>query len=92
MFSLSSIKELESCSNRPLRTNAIKQSCSFSPRSWFEKLVTSTKSTKIINDLEEIYIVYGNPETQISDNGLLFSSKAIEHFTKLKLLVMREKL
>ena len=45
------------------------------------KLVTSQRSTKVIPPLEEIYIAYGNPEIQISDNGPHFILKAMKNFT-----------
>lgn len=37
------------------------------------KLVSSTKVTKVIPALEDIYNAYGNPEIQISDNGPPFN-------------------
>ena len=48
------------------------------------KLVTSTKSTKFIPALEEIYNAYGNLEIQISDNGPPFNPKAMRISLKTK--------
>ena len=48
------------------------------------------KSTKVIPALEEIYNPYGNPEIQISDNGLPFNSKAMENFTQSKYIEMKK--
>ena len=47
-----------------------------------EELVISTKLAKVIPALGEIYNAYINSEIQISDNGRLLNSKAIENFTK----------
>ena len=44
------------------------------------KIVTSTKAEKVIPAIAEIYDAYGNPESQLSDNGPPFKSKAMEEF------------
>ena len=44
------------------------------------KIVTSTKASSVIPALADIYNNYGNPETQLSDNGTPFNSKAMETF------------
>ena len=54
------------------------------------KLVTSTRSIKVIPALEEIFNAYGNPEMQISDNGPPFNSKAMENFTQNKNIEMKK--
>ena len=46
------------------------------------KLVTSTKSEKVIPALKDIYDNFGNPQTQISDNGPPFNSVKMEQFSK----------
>ena len=44
------------------------------------KLVTSTKASKVLPALEEIYDSYGNPRLQISDNGPPFKSQNMHEF------------
>ena len=44
------------------------------------KLVTSTSAEKVLPALSEIYNSYGNPETQLSDNGPPFNSAAMQKF------------
>ena len=46
------------------------------------KLVSSTGADKVIPALKEIYNEYGNPETQLSDNGPPFTSEAMKDFAK----------
>ena len=46
------------------------------------KIVTSTKSNKVIPALADIYDAFGNPEIQLSDNGCPFNSKAMADFAK----------
>ena len=53
------------------------------------KLVTSTKADKVIPVLEDIYNTYGNPSTQISDNGPPFNSLRMKNFAKDKGIDMR---
>ena len=44
------------------------------------KLVKSTGAEKVLPVLSEIYDTYGNPSTQISDNGSPFNSAAMDRF------------
>ena len=44
------------------------------------KLVSSTSAEKVLPALTDIYNNYGNPHTQISDNGPPFNSKSMETF------------
>lgn len=44
------------------------------------KLVKSTSADKVIPVLSDIYNNYGNPQTQISDNGSPFNSSAMNSF------------
>ena len=44
------------------------------------KLVSSTKADKVIPALDEIYDVFGNPDTQISGNGPPFNSHKMKRF------------
>lgn len=46
------------------------------------KLVPSTSAGKVVPALSDIYNAYGNPETQLSDNGPPFNSKAMDEFAK----------
>ena len=46
------------------------------------KIVTSTKATTVIPALADIYNNFGNPETQLSDNGAPFNSTAMDEFCK----------
>ena len=46
------------------------------------KIVSSTKASKMLPALGDIYDAYGNPENQLSDNGPPFNSKSMEQFTK----------
>ena len=46
------------------------------------KLVRSTRATDVIPALAEVYDDYGNPEFQLSDNGPLFNSSAMEVFAQ----------
>ena len=45
------------------------------------KIVNSTKAEKVIPAMKEIYNTYGNPVTQISDNGPPFNSRKMVEFT-----------
>ncbi len=44
------------------------------------KLVKSTKAANVIPAMTDIYNNFGNPETQLSDNGPPFNSKAMDEF------------
>ena len=44
------------------------------------KLVSSTAADKVIPALSDVYNNYGNPDTQISDNGPPFNSKKMQEF------------
>ena len=44
------------------------------------KLVSSTAANKVLPALADIYDAYGNPNTQLSDNGPPFNSAAMENF------------
>ena len=46
------------------------------------KLVSSTAANKVLPALGEIYDAYGNPATQLSDNGPPFNSIAMEKFAE----------
>ena len=46
------------------------------------KLVTSTAADKVIPAMADIYDTYGNPTTQLSDNGPPFNSSKMKDFTK----------
>ena len=46
------------------------------------KLVSSTAAKKVIPALSSIYDAYGNPATQLSDNGPPFNSAAMKTFAK----------
>lgn len=46
------------------------------------KLVSSTKASKVIPALDEIYTEYGYPDRQISDNGPPFDSKNMQRYTE----------
>ena len=48
------------------------------------KIVSFTKTSKVIPALADIYDAYGNPKTQLSDNGPPFNSAAMKQFTKNK--------
>ena len=53
------------------------------------KLVRSTKADNVIPALADIYDAYGNPETQISDNGPPFNSKRMAEFANERDIVLR---
>ena len=53
------------------------------------KLVSSTKADKVIPALKEMYNTYGNPDTQISDNGPPFNSMKMSQFAKDRDINMR---
>ena len=44
------------------------------------KIVASTKAEKVIPAMADIYDTYGNPDTQLSDNGPPFNSIAMQQF------------
>ena len=46
------------------------------------KIMTPTKAEKVLPVLEDIYDTYGNPETQISDNGPPSNSQKMQEFAK----------
>ena len=46
------------------------------------EVVSSSKASKVIPALEQIYDAYGNPEKQLSDNGPPFNSKEMDTFAK----------
>ena len=46
------------------------------------KLVSSTSANKVLPALAEIYDAYGNPDTQLSDNGPPFNSASMEKFAE----------
>ena len=47
------------------------------------KIISSTKASKVIpSSLADIYNAYGNPDTQLSDNGPPFNSAAMKQFTE----------
>ena len=46
------------------------------------KIVSSTKASKVLPTHVDINDAYGNPETQLSDNGQPFNSAAMDQFTK----------
>ena len=46
------------------------------------KIITSTKAEKVIPAIAEVYDAYGNPDSQLSDNGPPFNSKAMEEFAE----------
>ena len=48
------------------------------------KLVSSTKATKVIPALQDIYDTIGNPEHQLSDNGPPFNSRAMQDFATMR--------
>ena len=43
-------------------------------------MVSLTKADKVIPAMADIYDSYGNPESQLSDNGSPFNSKAMGEF------------
>ena len=43
-------------------------------------MVSSTKASSVIPALADIYDNFGNPDTQLSDNGTSFNSSAMEGF------------
>ena len=47
-------------------------------------IVSFTKASKVIPALADIYDAFGNPETQLSDNGPPFNSAAMKQFTENK--------
>ena len=53
------------------------------------KLVRSTKADNVIPALADIYDAYGNPETQISDNGPPFNSKRMAEFANERDIALR---
>ena len=54
------------------------------------KLVSSTAASKVIPALTNIYNQYGNPQTQLSDNGPPFNSSAMEKFTQDRSINMQK--
>ena len=46
------------------------------------KIVSSTKASKVIPALADIYDAYDNPDTQLSDNGPPFNSAVMKQFTE----------
>ena len=46
------------------------------------KVASSSKASKVIPALEQIYDAYDNPEKQLSDNGPPFNSKEMDTFSK----------
>ena len=46
------------------------------------KILSSTKASKVIPALADIYDAYGNPETQLSDKRPPFNSAAVKQFTE----------
>ena len=46
------------------------------------KVASSSKASKVIPALEQIYDAYGNPEKQLSANGPPFNSKEMDTFSK----------
>ena len=46
------------------------------------KLVSSTSAEKVLPALQQIYDAYGNPSTQLSDNGPPFNSAGMERFAE----------
>ena len=53
------------------------------------KLVTSTKGDKVIPVLADIYDTFGNPCTQISDNGPPFNSRKMADFAEGRDIVLQ---
>ena len=54
------------------------------------KLVSSTRAEKVLSALSEIYNTYGNPTTQISDNGPPFNGVKMEEFAKNRGIQLRK--
>ena len=75
--------------SRPIWANAIFQSCCGSARhekSRFPsaKIVKSTKGSQVIPAIEDIYNAYGNPDSQLSNNGPPFNSKEMKEFAETR--------
>ena len=54
------------------------------------KLVRSTKASSVIPAMTDIYNNFGNPETQLSDNGAPFNSQAMNNFCKSRNIDMEK--
>ena len=54
------------------------------------KLVTSTGARQVLPALGDIYNSYGNPITQLSDNGPPFNSTAMEHFARKRNIELKK--
>ena len=54
------------------------------------KIIASTKADKVIPAIEDIYDAYGNPDSQLSDNGPPFNSKAMEHFASKRDICLKK--
>ena len=54
------------------------------------KIVASTKADKVIPAIEDIYDTYGNPDSQLSDNGPPFNSKAMEQFASKRDICLKK--
>ena len=54
------------------------------------KLVKSTRAANVIPAMKDIYDNYGNPETQLSDNGPPFNSAAMDAFCKSRNIEMEK--
>ena len=54
------------------------------------KLVASTKADKVIPAIADIYDTYGNPDSQLSDNGPPFNSKAMEQFASKRNIQLKK--
>ena len=50
------------------------------------KILSFTKASKVIPALADIYDAYGNPQTQLSDNGPPFNSAAMKQFTENRVI------
>ena len=53
------------------------------------KIVTSTKADKVIPAIADIYDAYGNPDTQLADNGPPFNSNAMKDFATKRGIELR---
>lgn len=54
------------------------------------KLVTSTGARQVLPALGDIYNSYGNPVTQLSDNGPPFNSAEMEHFAEKRNIELKK--
>ena len=54
------------------------------------KLVRSTKASSVIPAMAEIYNNFGNPQTQLSDNGPPFNSQAMGNFCQSRSINMEK--